>query len=46
MKKMTMKENFAIMLWAMWSDCSKLKKYAKFRKALELASDELEKVKK
>ena len=39
MKKLTQKDAFDLMLWAMISDCGTGKKYLEFKRALAKASD-------
>lgn len=38
-----LKDNFNVLLWVMWKDCGRKKKFKEFRAALEIASDILNK---
>ena len=40
-KKRTLTESFDLLLYSLWADCGKQKKYAKFKEAIEVASDVL-----
>lgn len=38
-KKRKLQDSFDVLLYAMWMDCGNKKRYAKFKKALERASE-------
>lgn len=40
-KELTMVDDFNLLLYFIWKDCGKIKKFAKFKAALEAASDVL-----